>query len=78
MPKQGVPVFLAILAVSLMTGGSKGMEVLGTIGNAVGPDSTAPALASNPKLMIFGGTNHGTYLGCLNCSEYATDSVLNK
>jgi hypothetical protein len=30
------------------------------------------------KLMIFGGTDHKTYLGCLNCSEYATASVTNK
>ena len=29
------------------------------------------------KLMIFGGTNHTVYLGCLNCSEYASDSVKN-
>jgi|SRR5579875_861324 len=29
------------------------------------------------KLMIFGGQGHKTYLGCLNCSQYATDSVFN-
>jgi hypothetical protein len=29
------------------------------------------------KLMIFGGTNHKVYLGCLNCSEYNADSVKN-
>lgn len=29
------------------------------------------------KLMIFGGEGHKTYLGCLNCSEYASDSVFN-
>lgn len=38
--------------------------------------------ASNPavshKIMIFGGEGHKTYLGCLNCSQYATDSVDNK
>lgn len=27
--------------------------------------------------MIFGGANHRVYLGCLNCSEYAADSVKN-
>ncbi len=27
--------------------------------------------------MLFGGTNHTVYLGCLNCSEYASDSVKN-
>src|SRR5258706_4995015 len=35
--------------------------------------------ASSPqhsvKLMIFGGIDHKTYLGCLNCNEYASDSV---
>lgn len=30
------------------------------------------------KLMIFGGEGHSTYLGCLNCSEYDSDSVFNK
>lgn len=32
----------------------------------------------NPKLMLFGGQDHKTYLGCLNCSQYATDSVSNE
>jgi hypothetical protein len=30
------------------------------------------------KLMVFGGRNHTTYLGCLSCVEYATDSVRNQ
>jgi hypothetical protein len=30
------------------------------------------------KLMVFGGPGHATYLGCLNCSEYANDSVFNE
>jgi hypothetical protein len=29
------------------------------------------------KLMVFGGTDHKTYLGCLNCNEYASDSLFN-
>lgn len=33
---------------------------------------------STQKLMVFGGQDHRTYLGCLNCSEYATDSVFNR
>jgi len=28
--------------------------------------------------MLFGGMDHKTYLGCLNCSKYATDSVFNE
>jgi hypothetical protein len=35
------------------------------------------ARQSVAKLMIFGGLDHKTYLGCLNCNEYAFDSVLN-
>ena len=30
------------------------------------------------KIMIFGGTDHRTYLGCLSCSETARDSVQNE
>lgn len=35
-------------------------------------------LAGNTKLMIFGGRGHDVYLGCINCSEYASDSVFNQ
>jgi len=37
----------------------------------------ASAQQYSTKLMIFGGLDHKTYLGCLNCNEYATDSVFN-
>ena|SRR5579863_3513711 len=30
------------------------------------------------KIMIFGGSDHRTYLGCLSCSESQGDSVLNE
>ena len=36
------------------------------------------ASAGTVKLRLFGGDAHGVYLGCLNCSEYAADSVMNK
>lgn len=32
---------------------------------------------SEHKIMIFGGDDHKVYLGCLSCSEFATDSVRN-
>jgi hypothetical protein len=49
---------------------------------AGGSASTAPTSrnvrsSSGSKLMLFGGQGHKVYLGCLNCSQYATDSVLN-
>lgn len=28
--------------------------------------------------MLFGGPDHRTYLGCLNCSEFNQDSVVNE
>jgi len=34
--------------------------------------------AQATKLMTFGGDDHKTYLGCLNCSQYDTDSVTNQ
>jgi hypothetical protein len=44
---------------------------------AVGAASGSAAPRSQ-KIMLFGGENHRTYLGCLSCSEYATDSVFNQ
>ena len=29
------------------------------------------------KTMLFGGQDHKTYLGCIDCSEYASDSICN-
>lgn len=36
-----------------------------------------PTEAFAAKIMLFGGYNHATYLGCLNCSAYGADSVFN-
>jgi hypothetical protein len=44
-------------------------------GTAVAP--TQP-FAPPAKLLIFGGEDHKTYLGCLNCGEYSSDSILNQ
>lgn len=38
----------------------------------------APCAQAAGKIMIFGGESHDVYLGCLNCSEYASDSVHNR
>ncbi len=40
--------------------------------------SAAAASNGGRKLMLFGGQGHKTYLGCINCSDYASDSVFNK
>jgi hypothetical protein len=34
--------------------------------------------SSAVKLMVFGGQGHKQYLGCLNCSSYANDSLFNQ
>lgn len=47
-------------------------------GAAAGASGNGGAGYETAKLMLFGGTDHKTYLGCLNCSEYASDSVLNQ
>jgi hypothetical protein len=45
-------------------------------GAAAGAAEASPSQYS-AKLMIFGGMDHKTYLGCLSCNEYASDSVFN-
>jgi hypothetical protein len=39
--------------------------------------TTNIAIAQTPKLMLFGGSDHDVYLGCLNCGSVATDSLCN-
>lgn len=34
--------------------------------------------AADLKIMIFGGKGHDTYLGCLNCEFYVSDSIFNR
>ncbi len=43
----------------------------------VASQRTAPGGGAH-KLMLFGGPGHSTYLGCLSCSQYSTDSVFNE
>ena len=73
-----------ILAIILFAGvlacGSCGTSLApgGGRWDAVTIPAAAPSLVASPvKLMIFGGSDHKTYLGCLNCNKYAIDSILN-
>ena len=45
---------------------------------AAGAGASGNTPTSQRKIMIFGGHDHRTYLGCLSCSEYVTDSVFNE
>jgi len=67
----GVTVFAFGYSPGVMAGFAEGFAA-----GAVGSDGN-PSHA-NPKIMIFGGPGHDVYLGCLSCSEYASDSVLNR
>ncbi len=62
---------------SLGQGFGEGLAAMAAAQQATAGSSTGLGTIS-AKLMIFGGTNHAVYLGCLNCSEYATDSVKNE
>lgn len=44
---------------------------------AAGAAGTPAPQSFSTKLMVFGGLNHKVYLGCLNCNEYASDSLFN-
>ena len=46
-------------------------------GAAAGASYGAAAPVTASKLMIFGGADHQTYLGCLNCGQYDSDSISN-
>jgi hypothetical protein len=41
------------------------------------PPPVQPSVADRPKLMLFGGSDHRKYLGCLTCEVTAYDSIFN-
>jgi hypothetical protein len=75
--------WIAIACLSFMAGCALTPEQQEALTNPLAADAQAAnssATIQRPaaKLMLFGGPGHRTYLGCLNCAEYATDSVLNQ
>jgi len=68
--------FLCLIFVSLVLVGCTPHAYNKGIASS-GPPPARPNLSSG-KLMLFGGEDHMTYLGCLNCSEFTSDSVFNK
>lgn len=70
---------LTITAALMLSGCSAAMMGGIAEGMARGAaGASTPGMVSSPKLMIFGGRSHKTYLGCLNCYESARDSVFNE
>ena len=71
---------VSIVAAAVVTSGcaatlresvAQGLAAMGT------PVLTSAATADE-KLMIFGGRDHSTYLGCISCPQYDSDSVYNQ
>ena len=69
--------FVSILLV--LTGCSPAARRnIATVAAGAAQGAAGASESATAKLMIFGGTDHQTYLGCLNCSQYASDSVFNQ
>jgi hypothetical protein len=49
------------------------VAVAATAGAAISSTSLIAA-----EILIFGGSGHREFLGCLNCSEYSTGSIWNE
>jgi hypothetical protein len=65
---------LAVVVLTATLAGCSAATWQGVAAGLAGASAGATA-ATAGKLMLFGGENHTTYLGCLNCSKYATDSL---
>lgn len=66
---------LSLTACTAATWEAIGAAAAGASAGAAGANYLG---ASSSKLMLFGGEGHKTYLGCLNCNEFASDSVMNE
>jgi hypothetical protein len=51
------------------------MTIMLFVGSHEAPTANA---AAQKAFLLFGGHDHKTFLGCLNCSKYAESSVCNK
>ena len=60
--------FVALLIVGIMIGAARAGGSGGS--SAVAPDSQ--------NILLFGGTDHRTFLGCLSCSQFDRESIFNQ
>jgi hypothetical protein len=56
----------------------EGDTVLKAAAYAIAFLTASMAQPAAAKLMIFGGEGHDEYLGCLDCSEYSSESICNE
>jgi hypothetical protein len=70
----GTVIATAAVVGLLIYGAASHPEWMQAIGQSLGQ----PGQSQERKLMIFGGPDHRTYLGCLSCLETGSDSVFNE
>lgn len=78
-----LPIFSSmVLACTLALAGCSQtmLDILAETADAMTTDLATPQLLQNsmgPKISIYGGPRNHVYLGCLSCSQYSSESVLN-
>lgn len=72
---RAITSLLAIIVICLFSALGCSPELWRAIGQSM--QETGKAYQTK-KLMIFGGRGHKTYLGCLSCNAYSSESVFNK
>jgi len=76
--QRWVWLLLCVLSFVLTGCNAPTLQTVGSALTAIGGGNTSsPAPVSEGKIMLFGGQGHRAYLGCLNCSQYASDSLFN-
>ncbi len=70
----GAAIAAAAIVGLLVYGAVEHPDAIIAVGQSVGGE---PGSSGQGKLMLFGGSAHDTYLGCLNCASTASDSVSN-
>lgn len=71
-----VCVAVALSAGCASSGAFWGGVAAGMAG-ATTPASTSSIFPASPELLLFGGSGHRVFLGCLNCSKYDPNSIFN-
>jgi tetratricopeptide (TPR) repeat protein len=74
----GTAVAASAIVALLVYGAVKHPDFMTALGQSLGDGSNASGTSGQGKLMIFAGSSHETYLGCLNCAEAAPDSISNE
>jgi hypothetical protein len=74
----GTAVAASAIMALLVYGAVKHPDFMIALGQSLGGQSRSNGTGGQNKLMILAGSNHETYLGCLNCVETGSDSISNE